>query len=329
MRVYDDDDAELDATFSVTRTAIGCVLTVESRGPGGTGPKARNAQYNEGLQLLITRLAKLGATLDDARLASRNARDLSEDQRRLKLQHEYPILLSDVNAEELRGELGAAQAATGRQPGAAGPGNPTKRIELVLRLPVYTGTGSELETELAFGSEFEPFAAAGIDPAEQEPGTSPDRTIRRARRRREQRFLRAVELHAMAVATSWYTAQGYEVVDVGAVRPWDLEATRGNERRRVEVKGSAGLRDAVDLTVGEVRNAGEWMPTDLFVVDSIEVTEVNGVIHTNAGRCRRWAEWSPSPESLQALTFSHVLASAPQRLTVSNSVEHTDLVDEG
>ena len=69
---------------------------------------------------------------------------------------------------------------------------------------------------------------------------------RRSRRRREQRFLKAVELHAMAAAASWYAAQGYTVEDVSARKSWDLEAVRDDEVRRVEVKGSAGIRDAVD-----------------------------------------------------------------------------------
>src|SRR5262245_17578847 len=85
LRVYDDDGAELDATFSVTRTPTGCVLTVESGGPGGSGPNARNREYNAGLRLLIARLGGLDATLEDAHLATRTTRDRSEGQRRLDI----------------------------------------------------------------------------------------------------------------------------------------------------------------------------------------------------------------------------------------------------
>ena len=41
----------------------------------------------------------------------------------------------------------------------------------------------------------------------------------------------------MAAAASWYTAQGYAVEDVSARKSWDLEATRGDEVRRIEVRG--------------------------------------------------------------------------------------------
>lgn len=53
------------------------------------------------------------------------------------------------------------------------------------------------------------------------------------------------------------------------------------------------MRDAVDLMANEVRNAVDWIPTDLFVVDRIDVTEVDGNIRTRGGRARRWADWTP------------------------------------
>ena len=93
----------------------------------------------------------------------------------------------------------------------------------------------------------------------------------------------------MAAAASWYTAQGYAVEDVSARKSWDLEATRGDEVRRIEVKGSAGVRDAVDLTANEVRNATDWSPCDLFVVDGIELTDDGRAVLTGAGRSRLWA----------------------------------------
>lgn len=40
------------------------------------------------------------------------------------------------------------------------------------------------------------------------------------------------------------------------------------------------MRDAIDLTVNEVRNATDWSPCDLFVVDTIELLEDGGTVRT-------------------------------------------------
>lgn len=152
----------------------------------------------------------------------------------------------------------------------------------------------------------------------------PTGTSRRSRRRREQRFLKAVELHAMAAAASWYTAQGYAVDDVSARKSWDLEVTRDGEVRRIEVKGSAGVRDAVDLTANEVLNATDWSPCDLFVVDRIELVDDSGVVRTGGGRSRLWADWTPAPDALQPVAYSHLLPLDPEQLHVPTSIEHVE-----
>src|SRR4051794_40992284 len=114
MKVHDDRGVELDATFAVTRTGTGCVLTFESKGPGG--PDGRNTQYNLGLELLIARLGALGATLDDARLASRTVRHEPEVERRLDLPNAYPIPLSTVDAAAFQRLLGRTMAGMAREP---------------------------------------------------------------------------------------------------------------------------------------------------------------------------------------------------------------------
>jgi hypothetical protein len=131
----------------------------------------------------------------------------------------------------------------------------------------------------------------------------------------------------MAVATSWYEAQGYIVDDVSDRESWDLEARRSSEERRIEVKGAAGARDAVDLTKNEVRNASAWATTDLFVVDSIQVREVSGVIQTSGGRARRWGDWTPTSASLEATMYSHLLFPNAELLDVHTSISHMDSED--
>jgi hypothetical protein len=128
----------------------------------------------------------------------------------------------------------------------------------------------------------------------------------------------------MAAAASWYKAQGYVVEDVSAGKSWDLEVTRDSEVRRVEVKGSAGIRDAVDLTANEVRSATDWSPCDLFVVDSIELIVGPDSVRTRGGRSRLWADWTPAPDALEPVAYSHLLPLGPQRLDIVTSIEHLE-----
>jgi hypothetical protein len=140
-----------------------------------------------------------------------------------------------------------------------------------------------------------------------EPAGPPPRLGGRPRRR-VQVLNRAVERHAMAVATAWYQGLGYAVEDVSSRRAWDLEAAKHGELRRVEVKGSRAARDAVDLTINEVTNAHSWSSTDLIVVDQIRLdVGANGVITSYGGRVRCWQNWVPDDHSWLPVVVSHLL----------------------
>ena len=83
---------------------------------------------------------------------------------------------------------------------------------------------------------------------------------------------RAIELHAMDMATAHLAAEGWAVEDVSHHRPYDLECARGAEELRVEVKGTTGDGSAVLLTPGEVRHAREQHPgVALMIVSEVEI----------------------------------------------------------
>lgn len=63
-----------------------------------------------------------------------------------------------------------------------------------------------------------------------EPSAPPPRLGGRPRSR-DQRLNRAVERHAMAVATAWYQGLGYAVEEVSSRKSWDLEAAKPSELR--------------------------------------------------------------------------------------------------
>jgi Domain of unknown function (DUF3883) len=132
-------------------------------------------------------------------------------------------------------------------------------------------------------------------------------------RSRDQRLNRAVERHAVAVASAQYVELGYTVEDVGTRKSWDLEASKPGELRRIEVKGSRPARDAVDLTINEVTNAHRWPSTDLIVVDQIRVdVSSKGVITTYGGRVRCWKNWVPDDDSWLPVVVSHLLPESGQ-----------------
>lgn len=119
---------------------------------------------------------------------------------------------------------------------------------------------------------------------------------------------KAIEVQAVRQAIGHYEAAGYTVEDVGAYRPYDLEAVRGDEVRRVEVKGSQGHVQKVILTRNEVTNANDFEQTDLVVVAEIQwERHLDGKITTADGRMSVYPDWKPSPENLVPLSYEYFL----------------------
>ncbi|MBV1852036.1 protein NO VEIN domain-containing protein [Catellatospora tritici] len=117
---------------------------------------------------------------------------------------------------------------------------------------------------------------------------------------------KAVENHAVARVTAHLEQDGWKVTNVGAFGPWDLTAVKDDEELHVEVKGSTGTRDAVDLTDGEVRHA-ETYSTLLAVVDQIQM---DAALNCSGGRLRLWAEWTPDRASLMPTAYRYALPEA-------------------
>ncbi|RQX16710.1 hypothetical protein DDE19_14045 [Micromonospora ureilytica] len=116
----------------------------------------------------------------------------------------------------------------------------------------------------------------------------------------------ALERHAVRRAAALY--QDYEVADVGATRSYDLHAVKGTEEVHIEVKGSSGSAENVQLTKGEKDHAYKEVATHLVVVDQIEWTRLpDGEIQTRGGRIRRWTSWTPHDDDLTATHYRYRL----------------------
>lgn len=122
------------------------------------------------------------------------------------------------------------------------------------------------------------------------------------------RLKRAVERHAVRLARAVCEAEGYDCQDVGATHSYDLHLMKGSEEVHVEVKGSTGIADTVELTSNEVSHSevASW-ETQLIVVDQIRWTTDSGAIMTSGGRLRRWRQWEASQDRLKATRYRYQL----------------------
>jgi hypothetical protein len=146
--------AEVDARFEVEPEDGAQTVLFRSR---GGGEPVRNAEYNEGLVLLLRRLADLNAVLDAAVVDSADTRRdgvpfadrlLDPGQGR-----SYPLALAaESDFEGLRLALGRNQVPVGRPSDARGSGNYTKQIRLFVTFPDPAPSDSKLERALAFGT---------------------------------------------------------------------------------------------------------------------------------------------------------------------------------
>ncbi|MFC4050000.1 protein NO VEIN domain-containing protein [Actinomadura syzygii] len=116
---------------------------------------------------------------------------------------------------------------------------------------------------------------------------------------------KAIEEHAVRRARDLYP--DHHITDVGAVCSYSLRAVKSDEEIHIEVKGSIGNADTVELTTNEVTHA-RTTRTDLVVVDQITwQRRSDGTIQTSGGRCRHWTTWQPDETDLQPTRYRYTL----------------------
>ncbi|WP_157767916.1 MrcB family domain-containing protein [Actinosynnema pretiosum] len=135
------------------------------------------------------------------------------------------------------------------------------------------------------------------------------------RRRAGQGFLRsaaerkAVEGRAVLLAAEHLEGLGYEVEDVGAVRSYDLDARRGDERLFVEVKGTTqdwGADSRIVLTRNEVElNRREHRDSVLVVVSGISLDRATCT--ASGGEVRVARPWRIDEERLTPVSYQYVV----------------------
>lgn len=146
-----DAGNELDANFSVEDLPTGFNIVIESRGGSDHGPHAsRNSEYSDGLRLLLERLGRRGASLEDLQVASSRVEQKPASERQIFPEgYSFPIQLDRIpDKEALRLAIGRATGAFGKLPGAKA-GTYSKRLRLRVSCSSLEGmTVGEVESEL-------------------------------------------------------------------------------------------------------------------------------------------------------------------------------------
>ncbi|MFI7440570.1 protein NO VEIN domain-containing protein [Nonomuraea indica] len=321
MRVINDGGGALDAEFSLGLDGDVLTLTMESAsGRSGTRPP-KNSQYMHALDLLLARLQKLDAVLLDGYVDSRESRrrQLTKEECRIVADDAGPLReVRDITS--LRRRLTAKAGGVGRlqrEDGKPGKeGNRSKRIKLIFTVPQQSAAfdrllralvSGELELSEGITADRRQGHHASVSNHDQEQRQANERRARDAGYIADAEVRRAIEQQAVRQAVDLYHQEGYEVDDVGLIKPYDLHATRGDEVVHVEVKGSSQTADSVELTINEVEHAYAAV-TDLVVVDAIAYTRLDdGTVQTRDGRVRRWSSWSPAEADLSATRFRYCL----------------------
>lgn len=93
-----------------------------------------------------------------------------------------------------------------------------------------------------------------------------------------------VELHAMRIARNIYEDAGWKVVDKSGSHPFDLMATKNDQQRFIEVKGTTGAGMSVMLTHGEVKHMRNHRRSSaLVIVSNIVFDQSNSEVVATGG----------------------------------------------
>ena len=115
---------------------------------------------------------------------------------------------------------------------------------------------------------------------------------------------RSIERRAVTLAIMHYEAAGYSVEDTGAYESFDLRCKSAESEIRVEVKGTTGFGERIQVTANEIHHAKLGLTrVDLFLVTKIQVLRSPEGPHALGGEVRVIESWIPRDEHLQPHSF--------------------------
>jgi len=245
----------LDASFCLGRGVNEEFVIVESRGPD------RNTDYRAGLEQILAGLGEEDIPIVDAFVDSSKTRAAGQQRQSLELHgRRYPIRVAGWNdAAAVAQDLGRAAAATGREAGAAGYGNPTKRLRLVIDMP--EGVSLAVLSERLSGItgapaaplkefSFVPSAPRAWQTEADRRATEPAKVRLHHKQMQSDLYVRLVAEHGRErVATEHAMASGM---------PADLIANPPGGLVIFEVKTAKTPRECVREAIGQLLEYGYW-----------------------------------------------------------------------
>lgn len=116
---------------------------------------------------------------------------------------------------------------------------------------------------------------------------------------------RAVERHAMTLVAERFEADGWTVADRSATESYDLFAEAGEQTLFIEVKGTTGCGDIIQLTRREVEFAQANVDRmALAVVAHIVLAGAGDQASASGGELVVRRSWAPEPSTLQPIAFT-------------------------
>lgn len=330
--VFRDDGQALAAAFCVTPSSGRSgryALTFKSS--GGT----TNRDYNEALNLVLQRLARMRATIDVIEVVSTVAMKLPEKQRIVEIDgYDFPLRLDDHDLDHvhLRKRIGAGASRTARSPKAKkknSGGNTQKRLCFTL---AFAGGRTQRVSRIvrAIRGEFQyrtptSRGAVGKDAPKSKPKTKPktrSKSSRGAGRQMDQETKKAVEEYAMQIAMAHFAERtDWKPTRVDGKRGlgYDIRCARGKRRLYIEVKGSTGT-GGVHLTAKEVDNAHTHSEASvLFVVANIEVDKTVTPRVCAGGAVKIYESWDPHASG--TLTVATYTYTPPRKPSIRYPIE--------
>jgi hypothetical protein len=248
-QIFTQRGEPLRAHFKVERGIGGLEVVFASSGGAKSNPRARNLDYVEGLELILSRLADRRATITDVLVDSLPARRLPVVKRHVDLS--YPIELDPTtDVADFRRLITQGQRTVARSENvSSSAGNNRKRIRLAIGLASET---SDLQS-------FERFLAHGADTRARSPfGSYRGPTVNRSRRADpwaadpsaldRSRFAHAATQEALRIRIC---EAGYQPLSPTGEPDFDIAWSGSNHEKCVaEVKSLTDTNEAKQLRLG-------------------------------------------------------------------------------
>jgi MrcB-like, N-terminal domain len=121
--------------------------------------------------------------------------------------------------------------------------------------------------------------------------------------------IKAIETHAIAFARAYYTAEGFQVKELG--KPFDLEVKKNDLVLTVEVKGTTSDGSGVPLTAGEVDHHAKAFPNNaLVVVRHITLHRDKTSPTASGGRLYELRGWEIDVKALRVISYAYDVPAA-------------------